>query len=732
MGGKKSKENVVTSSVDTRTTTTAVSNINRRQRIAQNFLLVWVDNNIDESKEDCRNTLLQLRTIVNDVHIFTQSDQCIQFLDDVEDEKVFVIVSGSLGQQFVPDIHALSQVDSIYIFCANKSRHEQWTKEWVKIKGVHTDIELICESLQLAAKQCNEDSIAVSFVTETEKVSNQSLNQLEPTFMYTQIFKEILLEMEHDEQCIKQLADYCRKFYDGNTCQLTIIDEFEHSYRSKSAIWWYTRECFTYDMLNRALRTLEADTIINMGFFIRDLHQEIEELHRNQVGKYHGKPFIVYRGQGLSKFDFDKLQKTKGGLISFNNFLSTSKKREVSLIFAKYALTKTNMIGILFKMSIDPSVSSTPFAAIQKVSFINTEKEILFSMHTVFRINEIKLIDTSSTLYQVDLTLTADDDQQLRALSERIRQEVVGETGWKRLGQLLIKLSHFDKAEELYNILLEQTNDESKKASYYNQLGCIKDGQGDYKKAIIYYEKAREIKEKILSSDNPSLATCYNNIAGVSFNMGDYSKALSFYKKALRIRQKSLSANHPDLAATYNNIGLVHYNLEDYSKALLFYEKALAIKEITLPPNHPSMATSYNNIAGVYYKMKDYFKALCFYGKDHEICQRTLPPNHPDMAASYNNIGLVYKSLGEHSKALSFYEKAFEIYHKTLPSNHSLLATAYNNIGLVFMNMEQYSKAFSHLECALKIFQSSLSADHPSIQNVQLNIKALKEKLSPK
>ena len=79
-------------------------------------------------------------------------------------------------------------------------------------------------------------------------------------------------------------------------------------------------------MLNRALRALEEDTIINMGFFIHDLHQRIQELHRQQVGGYHEKTFTVYRGQGLSTTDFDKLQQPKGRLMSFNNFLSTSCK----------------------------------------------------------------------------------------------------------------------------------------------------------------------------------------------------------------------------------------------------------------------------------------------------------------------------------------------------------------------------------------------------------------------
>jgi hypothetical protein len=418
MGAHKSKQNSFSSSNISAATTASSTTVHNKQRIVQNFLLIWVDASIDQSKKDCQNTLAQLRNIVNDVNICTEPEQCVQFLKGIDKEKAFVITSGSLGQHLVPNIHAMPQTDAIYIFCSNTSRHEEWTKKWDKVKGVHTEIKPICEALQLAAKQCNEDSIAVSIMALAEGASGQNLNQLEASFMYTQIFKEILLEMKHEPQAIKDLAVYCRKLHENNVGQLTIIEEFDRDYRPEISIWWYTRECFTYQMLNRALRNLEGDTIINMGFFIHDLHRQIEGLHKKQVSDYHGKPFIVYRGQGLSTTDFDKLQKTKGGLMSFNNFLSTSKVRKVSLGFAKGASRKTDMVGILFKMTIDPLVSSAPFAAIRDVSYFNTEKEILFSMHTVFRIGEITKMDKNNSLYRVKLKLTADDDEQLRTLTE--------------------------------------------------------------------------------------------------------------------------------------------------------------------------------------------------------------------------------------------------------------------------------------------------------------------------
>ena len=93
--------------------------------------------------------------------------------------------------------------------------------------------------------------------------------------------------------------------------KIKIIDEFEHKYRPELSILWYTRQWFTCQMLNHTLRTLEGDTIIHMGFFIRDLHQQIQQLHQKQVDSYAGKLFIIYRGQGLLLSNFKKLQKNK-------------------------------------------------------------------------------------------------------------------------------------------------------------------------------------------------------------------------------------------------------------------------------------------------------------------------------------------------------------------------------------------------------------------------------------
>ncbi|CAF1099653.1 unnamed protein product [Adineta steineri] len=452
--------------------------------------------------------------------------------------------------------------------------------------------------------------------------------------------------------------------------QLNIIHEFEHNYRQENAILWYTRECFTYEILNRALRTLDANIIINMGFFIHDLHQQIHQLHQQQLPSYGDNPFKVYRGQGLLKTDFDKLKRTKGSLMSFNNFLSTSMERHVSLFFAESASGDPDKVGILFIITIDPRVSSIAFASIKEVSYYKTEEEILFSMHAVFRIGEIKEMGDNHRLYQVELQMTNDDDEQLQQLTEFISKEIAGATGWGRLGVLLTKTGHFDKAEELYKVLLEQPSTESDKALYYHCLGYVKHHQGNYEQAIEYYTKALGIREKTLSENHPHLAQSYNNIGETYREMGAYSKALIFHEKTLGMREKTLPTNHPHLALTYNNVGLVYNNMGEYLKSLSFYEKALGIREVALSKNHPELANIYRNIGTVYYDMKEYSKSLSFYEKALEIQEKTLSENHPDLATSYNNFGGLYYRMKEYSKALSYFERALDIWQSALPPNH--------------------------------------------------------------
>jgi hypothetical protein len=88
-------------------------------------------------------------------------------------------------------------------------------------------------------------------------------------------------------------------------------------------------------------------------------------------------------------------------------------------------------------MEINPSLSSAPFASVDKISAYPAENEILFSMNTVFKIGTKKI---DEGLWEVNLSLTKDNDQQFRYVSARIRIDIQNETGLRRLITLLERM----------------------------------------------------------------------------------------------------------------------------------------------------------------------------------------------------------------------------------------------------------------------------------------------------
>ncbi|CAF1422450.1 unnamed protein product [Adineta ricciae] len=679
-------------------------------RRAQNTVLIWLDNHIDEDSLEYENTVTRLQLVVNDVETFKSDNLCIEFLQGLENSKACMIIEGTLSQHVVSQVHDLTQVDSIFIFSDDQKRLKHWAEQWPKIKGICADIVLISKMIKQIAQQVEHNAMSMSFVS-----SDKRLDQLNPTFMYIQIIKEIILTIEFDSTYRRNYIEFCREIFTGNKAESSCVNEFERTYKKEKAVWWYTYQCFLYPMLNKALQAMDGDMIIKMGFFIKDLHQQIEQLYLDQfVYQTSPKTFTVFRGQGISQVDFEQMLQSKGGLISFNNFLSTSYNRETAINFAPSVRTSSGKVGILFVMEINPVRSNTPFASIASVSAHAKEDEVLFSMNAVFRIKDIQEMSDDSHLYEVHLSLTSDNDPELFELACYIRRESLpGNEPWYRLGALLLRMGQAEKAEEIYEDLLKQKSDDNEKASIYDRLSLAKYGQGKYQDTIEICKKLISIYQKNSSAESVSLANLYNRMGSAYLRIGNYSNALKVHQDALRILKQAIGSSHPEIAKSYNNIGMALYNMSEYAKALQSHQKAVEINEELLPSNHPDLASTYNNIGSVYQSMGEFEKALAYYEKDLSICQQSLPPNHPDLASTYNNIGSAHQSMGDYAKALSYYEKDLAICQQSLSSNHPDLAKSLNNIGSVHRHMGEYTIALTYHERALKIYEQALNADHP-------------------
>ncbi|CAF4043439.1 unnamed protein product [Rotaria magnacalcarata] len=454
-------------------------------------------------------------------------------------------------------------------------------------------------------------------------------------------------------------------------------------------------------MLNRSLRTFDINIIAMMGFFLKDIHNQIKDIN-SKISKRIG-PFVVYRGQGMLNEEFGAMRNNIGGLVAFNSFLSTSENMNVAMKFAEKSVGRDGKTSVLFEIEVDPALTLTPYASLDGVTTCQPkEKEILFSMHTVFRIYEVK--ENNDQIWKINLKSVSDKDLAIKKLTEQIRSEIGEGNPIDRLGRVMIKLDEFEKAEAFYQILIESTIKDDKKiyAWIRNQFGYIKYKQGRYEEALSLYQEAMQIQEKMNDSRNLDLATTYSNMGLLYTKLNDTSKALSYHQKALSIRERDCDVSLADLGSTYNNIGLVYNQREDFSDALSHYEKALPIYKKCLSASHPWVATLYKNIGLAQVSLGKHIVGLENLYKAREIRKISLPCNHPSIASVCNSIGDAYRGIEDYQNALKFYDEALDVENRAPHINYSNLALTYYRSSKILSNLEQHDKALEYAKLAVK------------------------------
>ncbi|CAF3913270.1 unnamed protein product [Rotaria sp. Silwood1] len=479
--------------------------------------------------------------------------------------------------------------------------------------------------------------------------------------MYVRLLREILVSMDTSNSDIRrELIIECCKRYANDSLELTYVDELDVEYTAERAIWWYTRPTFMYRMLNQALFTQDVDIMYKMRFFIKDLHQQLEALHSDYIKTLSSKCITVYRGVSLPDDTFEQIQQNIDGLISFNTFLSTSTERRVALAFASQKLKQPGIQSVLFNMMIDIEQCRSPFADIQQLSEVKGEKEILFSMGTMFRIHNIEKL--SNGIWEVKLVLNAVDDIQLHQLTEHMRAELQGPQPLFTLGRLMKTLGQYDKAKYFYRILMNEVmSNPADIAQLYSDLGTISMDERLYSEAFKYFQKS--------IMDHPDTAQCYSNLGLAYGELGQYEKAHEHLHHALEL-DRNTNPSLQNCATRFNNLGTVYYKQKHFDEAKQHYEQALKLRMQCLPATHDHIAQSYSNIGAVLYVKGDYTGAYDSFIKAFEIKSTSLPSQHPSMAITINNIARVLVGQGLYEKAIPYAVQAVDISRKALTNNH--------------------------------------------------------------
>ena len=576
-----------------------------------------------------------LHQIIYAVETFTDINQCQAFISSIKYERILLIMSDSLDDQFARNMIDYEQVSCIFITCFHENKHKNWISHFRGIRGLYSTVDELLQQLTECRENIDHELFGFALLGEQESTKTKDGDQQGVQFMFADIFKELVLSIDENE--LEEMIQYISKVYRNNSMEKTFLNELRTSYHKKSPIYWYTRESCLNRMLNKALRLQQYETLFNLRVFIRHLLQAFQ----SQFDKTRNVNMILYRGFAMNKTDFNRIRLHEGRLMMISNFLSTTSNQNVAVKWANKSLYHRTKTRVLMIIDVK-KYTDVPLVNIKSFDASKNEEDWLFSIGSRFRIGSANR--RKDGICEINMTLTDDYDEQLMSWKQYFEKSLNKQMPYFSLGKLMFQLDEWSLAEKFYLLHLKLEKSLQTRATVLNNLGLIKTELIQYEEAIRYFEQSAKLEENEKNLNVQDRALHYNNMANVYYRQKKIPQAMEYFQKALDLLDSKSEKSQEMQATLYNNIATLLNDMGKYTDALDYNKKCLEIRTQIYPPMHPILANSYNSIASTLYHLNSYSEALDNANKAMSIDMKTLPLNHPQTSVHSRNLEVVMKN----------------------------------------------------------------------------------------
>ena len=149
----------------------------------------------------------------------------------------------------------------------------------------------------------------------------------------------------------------------------------------------------------------------------------------------------------------------------------------------------------------------------------------------------------------------------------------------------------YERALNVYEALGDDANTQRTMRNYAGVLDALDRG-GD---AITAYRKALALAEKN-KSDEFEIAQCLESLGSSLEDKQQYEECLPLFQRALDIKQKLLGPDHIELASLLNNVAMLNLDTGHKAEAKTLLERALAISEKAKGSSHIDLVVLLNNL----------------------------------------------------------------------------------------------------------------------------------------
>ncbi|HYM10822.1 MAG TPA: tetratricopeptide repeat protein [Bryobacterales bacterium] len=144
-------------------------------------------------------------------------------------------------------------------------------------------------------------------------------------------------------------------------------------------------------------------------------------------------------------------------------------------------------------------------------------------------------------------------------------------------------------------------------AEALHQLGLVHLRHADFPAASSLFAESAGIFEACGRSRDAAAA--FLNLGNAEMRRERFEESIQAYQRALQIREKVLGTGDPLVAQVLSNLGVVHARQGTLDEAEQYYRRALAIREAKLGPEHSDLAMTLNNLAYLLVRKKQFAPA---------------------------------------------------------------------------------------------------------------------------
>ncbi len=265
-------------------------------------------------------------------------------------------------------------------------------------------------------------------------------------------------------------------------------------------------------------------------------------------------------------------------------------------------------------------------------------------------------------------------------------------------------------------------------ATILNAVGETYDGLGLFPEAVAVWEKALEIRRRVLGENHLETLQSQHNLAMGWSDSGQLERGIPLYERTLESQRAALGDDHLDTLTTLNDLAVAYHDSGRLDRALPLYEEVLRARERKQGRDDRETLSSTNNLGTAYQEAGRVDLAIPLLGRAVAAQRSRLGRDHPETLITLNNLALAYQKDGQADRALALHKEEYEASRARQGDDHPEVLISLNNLAKAYQEAGQLPAAIPLFEQALRGKKAKLGADHPSVLVTIRNLAAAYEK----